>query len=174
LSPPHRRSVGRGKERVTIGPSWWVRKTLFDPPLSGRKRVSVPLIKGRQGVSCSVSPFPLLASLALNRMVRDRVYHPKFRSIFLDLRTSASYNTGCQKRLYTQEPRLSIPDRSTEFRRRDGSLLTAVKPKLLHQLGDALRSHDNSRRQQPGGRLVEEIIRCVAILGISHSKQMVN
>ena len=90
-----------------------------------------------------------------------RAYHPRFRSIFLDFYRSASYNTGCQKRLYMQEARQGMPDRSLDFRRRDGSLLTAVKPKLLHQLGDALRSRHCRRRQEPTARLVEVIIWCV-------------
>ena len=60
-----------------------------------------------------------------------------------------------------QEAKLGIPDRSLDFRRRDGSSLTAVKSKLLHQLGVTLRSRHYSRRQEPGGRLVEEIIRRV-------------
>jgi hypothetical protein len=60
-----------------------------------------------------------------------------------------------------QEARQGMPDGSLDFRRRDGSLLTAVKPKLLHQLGYALRSRHYRGRQESGGRLVEEIIRRV-------------
>jgi integron integrase len=47
-----------------------------------------------------------------------------------------------------KKARLGIPDRSLGFSRRDGSSPTVVKSKLLHQLGDALRSRHYSRRTE--------------------------
>lgn len=43
-----------------------------------------------------------------------------------------------------------------------------MKTKLLHQLGDALRSRHYGRRQEPGGRFVEEIIRRVVQKPYNH------